>query len=138
MSHTPHSHTYRKRVARIYLAGIFLLIAAADFLFGWFAFEPRSPWLLGVIFGQSISSILLVIGVWRRQTWARYVLIGLIFATITIFSLAALMLSTEPQIPMRPALQFLIPGIASLIAANVWLISSKRIQYLATPAASGG
>lgn len=137
MSHTPHSHLYRRRAARIYLVGILLLIGAADALLARFALHPRSPWLLGVLFGQSLSSTLLLIGVWRRQMWSRYVLIGVLFGTIAIFSLAALMLNSTPEIPLRPALVMLVPGIASLIAANTWLIVSKRIQYLATPAASG-
>ena len=138
MSHTPHSHTFRKRVARIYLVGIFLLVGVADALLARFSVSPVSPWLIGVLFGQSISSVLLLIGIWRRQMWSRYVLIGLLFATIAIFSLAALMLSTHPESPLRPALMLVCPGIACMIAANTWLIVSKRIQYLATPPASGG
>lgn len=135
-----HRHAHRKKMARIYLVGIGLLLIAADVLLFWFTFSQHNPWrmLVGVMFGQVISSVLLLSGVWSRLPWARYVLAVLIFAVIGIFSLQALYLMGRPEVQDSNVLNVVWTAIALLVAANTWLIRSKRIQYLASQPGSGG
>ena len=127
-------------MARIYLVGIFLLLAAADALLFWFSFSQHNPWRMtvGLMFGQVISSVLLLAGIWQRQPWARYVLAILIFGTITIFAMQALYLTGRPEIGNPNILSVIWIAVALLVAANTWLIRSKRIQYLASQPGSGG
>lgn len=134
-----HKHAHRKKMARVYLVGILLLLCAADALLFWFSFSQHNPWriLVGLMFGQAFASILLLVGIWKRLPWARYVLAVLIFGVITIFALQALTLSGRPEIAAQ-MLAVIWTAIGLLVIANTWLIRSKRIQYLASQPGSGG
>ena len=59
MSHTQHSHSHRKRVARIYLACILVLLAGANAFIFKFAFYSQDMWrnFIGLLFGDLVSSI---------------------------------------------------------------------------------
>src|SRR5688572_5170668 len=135
-----HSHAHRKRVARFYLAGVFLLIIAADLLLLRFAFSGWNPWrtLIGLFIGQTIAAILLIAGMWRRQTWSRYVLIALLWITIGLVSLVALLVGSNPQLANPTVYLVIGTALVLLILANVWVITSKRLQYLVTAPGSGG
>jgi peptidoglycan/LPS O-acetylase OafA/YrhL len=134
-----HRHAHRKKMARIYLAGIFALLCAADAVLFWFSFSQHNPWriLVGLMFGQVIGSVLLLAGIWKRLPWARYVLAILIFGVIAIFSLQALYLMGRPEIGDPRILNVIWIAIGFLVIANTWLIRSKRIQYLASQPGAG-
>jgi hypothetical protein len=140
MSHTPHSHTHRRRIARIYLVGIFLLLAAANVLLFKFVFHSQDVWrdLPGLVCGDAMASALLVVGIWRRIGWARYVLIGLNWLMLAIFALTAAFVGSEPRFGLQHTVVVFGPPLVFLIAANTWLIRSRRIRYLVTPPSSGG
>jgi len=135
-----HRHTHRKKMARAYLIGILALLCVADAILFWFSFSVHNPWrwLVGLMFGQGISSILLLSGIWNRLPWARYVLAILIFGIITIFALQALYLTGRPEIGDPNILSVVWIAIGLLVIANTWLIRSKRIQYLSSQPGSGG
>lgn len=135
-----HSHSHRKRVARFYLAGVLLLIITADALLLRFAFSNWNPWrmLIGLLFGQLMASMLLIVGMWRRQGWSRYVLIAVLWIMIGIFSLVALVIGSNPQIANVRVYIVLGTGLLLLILANVWVIVSKRLQFLVTAPSSSG
>jgi hypothetical protein len=135
-----HRHAHRKKMARVYLIGIFLLLCAADALLFWFSFSQHNPWrmLVGLMFGQVISSILLLAAIWQRLPWARYVLTVLIFSVITIFAMQALYLTGRPELGNQSVLSVIWIAVGLLVIANTWLIRSKRIQYLASQPGSGG
>ena len=140
MSPTPHSHSHRRRIARIYLVFIFLLLAGADALL--FRFVLSKPELrgefLGLLFGDALSSTLLLVGVWRRIAWSRYVLIGLNWLMLIIIALTAAFLGSEPLFGLRHTLVTFAPPLVLFIAANTWLIKSKRIRHLVTAPGSSG
>jgi predicted membrane channel-forming protein YqfA (hemolysin III family) len=140
MSNTPHSHSHRKRIARIYLVGIFLLLAGAIALLFRFVFHSSELWrnFIGVLLGDALASILLLIGVWRRIGWSRYVLIGLNWLMLITFTLTAAFLGSDPQFGFHHTVVVFGPPLAAFVAANVWLIKSKRIRHLVTPPGSGG
>lgn len=127
-------------MARVYLIGISAILCAADALLFWFSFSQHNPWpmLVGLMFGQAISSILLIAGIWQRLPWARYVLTVLLFAVIAIFSMEALYLSGRPELGEQHILAIIWTSVGLLVIANTWLIRSKRIQYLASQPGSGG
>src|SRR5688572_22471775 len=95
-----HRHAHRKRMARIYLIGIFALLSSAHALLFWFCVSHHNPWrmMVGLMVGEVISTTLLLAGIWKRLPWARYVLSTLIFGVIAFFSLQALYLSGRPEV----------------------------------------
>jgi FtsH-binding integral membrane protein len=135
-----HRHAHRKHMARMYLIGILALICAADVLLFWFTFSQHNPWriMVGLMFGQVVGSILLLGGIWKRNPWARYVLVVLNFGVISIFAMQALFLTGRPEVGDQRMLSLIWIAIGLLTIANTWLIRSKRIQYLATQPGSGG
>jgi hypothetical protein len=140
MSHTPHSHSHRRRIARIYLVGIFLLLAGAQTLLFRFVFRSKDVWqdLLGLVMGDALASTLLLVGVWRRISWARYVLIGLNWLMLVVFALLAAIVGSDPRFGLQHTVVIFALPLLFLIAANTWLIRSRRIRHLVTPPGSGG
>jgi hypothetical protein len=140
MPPTPHNHSNRRRIARVYLAAIFVLLTGANLLLFRFAIRSLDSWhnLIGPLLGYGMASTLLVAGVWRRIAWSRFVLIGLNWLMITLFSLAAAYLGSDTQFGSRHSMVMFGPPIALFILANVWLIKSRRIRHLVAPPSSGG
>lgn len=116
------------------------MIMTADALLLRFAFSSWNPWrsLIGLLFGQIMAATLLLIGMWRRQGWSRYVLIALLWTMIGIISLVALVVGSNPQIANLRVYLVLGTGLLLLILANVWVITSKRLQFLVTAPSSAG
>ena len=133
-------HTHRKRTARIFLVLIFLLLGAGSGALFLYALSDQNPWrlLLGVLIGYSLSFILLLVGIWLRKPWARYVLISVNWLMVALFSLTALILGAKPELNPRKSLILIGGAMFLIVAANVWLIASKRIRYLASVPGSGG
>lgn len=133
-------HRRRKRIARLYLCGIILLVVTADLLLVRFAFSEANPFraLIGFLFGQMLASALLVVGVWHRLAWARYVLMLLFALTIAIFGMVALILGSRPDLATGNTYVLLTGGILLLLIADGWLLFSRRLHYLATSGGSGG
>jgi len=127
-------------MARVYLVGIFGLVCAANAILFWFTFSQLNPWrsLVGVMFGQFLSTVLLLCGIWKRLPWARYVLATLLIAVVSLFGLVTLMLVNEPEVGGQGILGLIWFALGLLIIADTWLIRSKRIQYLASQPGSGG
>jgi hypothetical protein len=136
----PHNHPHRRRIARVYLAVIFLLLTGANLLLFRFAIRSLDSWrnLIGPLFGYGLASTLLLAGVWRRIAWSRIVLIGLNWLMITFFSLAAAYLGSDTMFGSHHSLVMFGPPIALFVLSNVWLIKSRRIRHLVAPPSSGG
>lgn len=140
MSHTPPSHSHRRRIARIYLACIFVLLAIADALLLRFAIRSQDGWrnLIGILFGYALAATLLLGGIWQRTGWSRYVLIGVNWLMLVSFTLIAAFRGSEPSFGWHHTLTTFVPPLTLFVAVNVWLIKSKRIRHLVTPPGSGG
>ncbi|MEO8350524.1 MAG: hypothetical protein ABI680_02265, partial [Chthoniobacteraceae bacterium] len=125
MSTEPHHHIHRKRSARLFLVGIFFLLVIADLALFSYAASEINPWrvLIGVLMGYSLSALLLLGAVWRRRPWARYVLIGMLWAMIAGFSLIALILGSRPELNPKPSLVLIAVGVVLMVVSNVWLIA---------------
>lgn len=135
-----HLHLHRKRTARLSLAAIFFLLAVSDAALARYTLGAQNPWplLIGVLLGYTLSGLLLIAAIWRRRPWARYVLIALLWAVVGVYSLVALILGSQPQLRPNRSLLLIGIGVVLIVASNVWLISSRRIRYLASIPSSGG
>ena len=78
--------------ARIWICVIFVVLCGADYLLLTFSHNPfisdRQPLLMGLAVLGALFSKVLLIGVWRRMAWARYVLVTLLGVSILGFALA--------------------------------------------------
>ena len=119
---------------------IFILFTGANLLLLRFAIRSQDMWrnLIGMLCGYGLASTLLAIGIWRRIAWSRYVLIGLNWLMIVLFSLAAAYLGSDNQFGSQHAMVTFGPPVSLFIVSNVWLIKSRRIRHLVSPPASGG
>jgi len=132
-------HSQRKRIARIYLVVIGAMILLADALLSHFVFSDNNPWepLIGILFGQAVSAPLLIVAIWRRLNWARFVLIALLFVVVGIFGLVVLYTNSQIEYQDRWQLAVVAVALGILTIANTWLIRSKRIQHLARMGQAG-
>ena len=130
----------RKLVARIWLAVIFLLLRGADVLLVWFAFHPFNPWpsLRGLAIGSALGSTALIIGLWQRSPWTRYILVTVIILTGLIFTLPYMILLNNPVAGDTQPKQAVLTGVVIYFLCAVPLIRSRKIHYLASSPASGG
>ena len=140
MSDDHSRHSRRKLFARIWLAVIFLLLRGADVLLVWFAFHPFNPWpsLRGLAIGSALGSTALIIGLWRRSPWTRYILLSVIILTGLIFSLPYMILLNNPVAGDTQPKQAVLTGVITYFLCAVPLIRSRKIHYLASSPASGG
>ena len=134
------SHRHRRRTARLFLAVILVGLYVAEALLWYFTNNRSNPWpfLVGHVVGSALATTLLIIGIWRRNSWARYVLIVFLWYLIAIFGIVVLVVAGEEYKTDRKPLMAAIVAVGIYVAANTLLICSRRIQYLAQPAGSGG
>lgn len=139
-SEASRRHLHRKTQARMQLVGILVLVAIGFAFFFAFLFSPGNRWpaLKGPLMGSAVAVVLLLGATWSRQFWARYVLIVGLLVLAGIFGMCLLGLMTNPADANSPNVRTLGIGITCLIVADAWLVLSKRIRYLTTPAGSGG
>jgi hypothetical protein len=78
--------------ARIWIGIIFVVLCVADYCLWRFANDQTIPesinMLRAVVLLVALSSKAMLIGMWRRQSWARYALIGLLFTSLLILFMA--------------------------------------------------
>jgi Na+/proline symporter len=140
-SETPRRHSRRKTQARTQLIGVLLVMVAAFALMFSFAFNHEyNRWrvLIGLLFGAGVTCALLFVAVWKRQNWARYVLIVALIGLMATFGLCLIFLLSDPTETSSPAIPILGYSLGLLTLDAGWLMFSKRIRYLTTPPGSGG
>src|SRR5206468_1807144 len=83
-----HERGHRTGHARLFLVVVFVLQRLADAAVIWFTFLPVCPWSLlrGVSIGSFVWTTALLVGVWRRLRWARYLLTSFNWGYITVFT----------------------------------------------------
>ena len=135
-----HHHRHRLRTARLLLVAVFLAFTIAEILLWYFTNHRSNPWpfLRGHVIGSALATTALLIGIWRRTLWARYVLIVFLWYLIAVFGIVVTVITSgEPFVDRRPVLAAVI-SVVLYLASNILLIRSRRIQHLALPAGSGG
>jgi len=145
-SSPPSTHSHhrrqgsRKTAARWQLVALLVLIVASFGLLFSFAFSQRNhyPAMIGALFGGAATTLLLLVMVWNRQNWARYVLITVLLGTAGAIGLCLLFMLSNPEDAHGIHVPILGSGILGLMLSAGWLMFSQRISYLTTPAGSGG
>jgi hypothetical protein len=133
-------HRQRRRSARLMLVLLFVTFSVAEALLWYFTNHRLNPWpfLRGHVVGGALITTVLLVGVWRRNLWARYVLIMFLWYLIAVFGIVAIVITNGADpIERRPA-GAAITGTMLYLCGNVLLIRSRRLQHLAQPPGSGG
>lgn len=127
------THRHRRRIARYYLAALFVALRMADALLLVYAFDDVNPWpfLRGQVAGIALATTLLMLGIWRRQMWARYSLIFVMWYQVVLFSICLLIAIQEPQLMFRRPIAAGLAGVFIYIVSNIVIIRSRKIQALA-------
>jgi peptidoglycan/LPS O-acetylase OafA/YrhL len=122
----------RKRLARFLLIFTFLIVLAADALLFWFCFHILNPYpgLTGILVGSLVGSTALYVAIWRRQAWARYVLLALLWITFFIMCAPVLSFTEDAQNYRQTPVIVLVSGCALYLVAIGILTISYRIQQL--------
>jgi hypothetical protein len=112
----------------------------AELLLWYFTNHRLNPWpfLRGHVVGSALATTLLIVAIWRRNLWARYVLIVFLWYLIAVFGIVALVVGGDQYKMERKPLVAAVSALAIYLGANILLICSRRIQYLAQPPGSGG
>jgi hypothetical protein len=133
-------HRHRRRTARLLLVLVFLALTVAELLLWYFTNHRSNPWpfLRGHVIGSALATTALLIGIWRRTLWARYVLIVFLWYLISLFGIVVTVITSGEQFMDRRAVIAAIVAVVLYLASNILIIRSRRIQHLAQPAGSGG
>jgi peptidoglycan/LPS O-acetylase OafA/YrhL len=135
-----HRHRHRRRTARLFLLLVFVALSLAEVLLWHFTNQRTNPWpfLRGHVIGSALATTALLVGIWRRQLWTRYVLIVFLWYLIGIFGIVVTVITSGEYMMDRRSVVAAVIGVALYLACNIVLIRSRRIQHLAQPAGSGG
>ncbi len=133
MSAHEHFRSHRLRLARPFLAIVFILQRIGDGVVIYAESLPTSenPVLRGLAIGSLIWTTALLIGAWRRLAWARYVLIAVSSISVVGMIFAALAHWEEYTFARLDPRSFPLAGAALYLAAMVILIRSRRVRHFA-------
>lgn len=123
------------------LLGIVALVVVAFvllFTFGVNKEYNRWQYLNGIFLGGAIGNGILLVSMWQRRPWARYVLFVGLLAVMVVSAMFLIFMLGDPNDVGSPGVKLLASGVGLLALAAFWVIFSKRIKYLTTPPGSGG
>lgn len=126
--------------ARIWICIIFLLLCGSDYLLLKFSYDPfisyRLPMLTGLAVLQAIFTKVLLIGMWRRLSWTRYVLGTLLGVSIMGFAIAMFVIVGGNAERSAGLLKKPLAGMALQALALVPLARSRSIRRQLHPMTS--
>lgn len=133
MAEVVHERGHRTRYARAFLVAAGLLQRLGDAAVIWFTFSASNSVLLlrGIAIGSLLCTSVLLIGVWRRLRWARYVLTGFNWSYITVFGFRVLQAWAEVTPTWLDPYATLLAGVLLYAAASVILVRSRRVRHFA-------
>lgn len=116
--------------ARIWIAVVFVTLCAADYLLLTFTYNPFNPipMMSAVAIMSALCTKALLIGMWRRLAWARYTLIGMLFASLMAFSIVMFIMVGSKAPRPSGLLKKPIAAMALQIMALVPLGKSRSIR----------
>ena len=126
-----HHEKQRKLRAKIWICVAFLLVTVAHYFFYRFSVDRLNSYPIsqGLTFCCIIWTTVLLIAMWLRHAWSRYVMITMICFGIIGFSILALMVRSESVNPLPHLMKLAVFGIALYIAALVPLSVSTSWRY---------
>jgi len=116
--------------ARIWICVLFLLLSAADYVLLRFTYDPFNPipLLSGLAVLSALCTKVMLIGIWRRMSWARYALATLLVVSILAFSIA-LVVMIGGGVPRPKGLtKKPLAGIGLQVLALIPLAKSRSIR----------
>ncbi|HEY3901583.1 MAG TPA: hypothetical protein VGM54_23430 [Chthoniobacter sp.] len=125
----------RKRWAKIWILVVFFLLTVAHFFFYRFSTDSLNTYKVseGMTFGCALWSTVLLVAMWMRLGWARYVLGALICVSIFGFGALVLVLRSESIASMPTAMWTAAAGILFYIAALVPLGTAHTLRDFLSP-----
>lgn len=140
MSEQEESISHRRvRTARLLLVVLFFVMCAGDAAFWLFSVHRSNPLpaMQGLVVGSLLGTTALLVALWRRSTWARYILMLVNWLIIVAFSVPGLILLGGDAGASRRPLIPLFSGMLAYVIVNVALMNSRRLHRLGTPRGCG-
>ncbi len=130
---------HRKRVGRFYVIVALLAMRGGDGLLYWYLTLPGndSPVHSGALVGSLLWTTALFIGIWKRQSWARYILLAFNCAFIALFMYPLFVSWGRREITFALPYLLLTGGVLLYMGATALLICSKRVRHLAAKSMIG-
>lgn len=132
-----HHLRHRGRGGRLWLICIFIVLRVGDAAFLTFAFHPLNeyPVLKGLSIGSIAWTTMLLVAIWRRQEWARVLLITLISLSMVVFCFVLLLMDTT--VAAAAPTRLVASGVLLYGATLVPLSRSRKIRHLVSRPAAG-
>ncbi|HYR58065.1 MAG TPA: hypothetical protein VEO95_05530 [Chthoniobacteraceae bacterium] len=133
MTEHTHERGHRTTHARLFLVIVFVMQRLADAGVIWYTFLPAKSvfWLRGIALGSLVWTTALLIGVWRRFRWARYLLTSFTWVYLAVLTFHILQGWNELDLTLSDPYTALIAAAVLYLAANAILIRSRRVRHFA-------
>jgi hypothetical protein len=130
----------RKLRARLWLCVILCVLTGAHYFFYRFSANQDNPYPLtrGLTFGLVLWTSALLLAMWLRLGWARYVIIALLAAGIAGYGLSVLMMTSQSVDPLPEPVHAALEGMLLYALALVPLGISPSLRYFLAPRTAGG
>jgi len=117
----------------------FLLLTAAHVLFYRFSFNSLNtyPVAQGMTAGSVLWTTVLLVAMWLRYAWSRYVMVATICAAIVGFSIVALLVRSESVDALPQLMRFVIGGLLLYALALIPLSASASLRHYLGPRTAG-
>jgi hypothetical protein len=131
-------HKKRRKQARLLIFVAFILVRLGDPLLLLYSFQPLNPTplLRGLVIGGIVSTTACFAVVWRRQIWARYLLIALLWLLMALFSVPAILAMGNNEMALLSPYWMTLLAVLFYGIANTLLIRSRRIRQFVAPQSS--
>lgn len=130
----------KKLRARLWLLAVLVVLAAANYLLFQFSFHEMNPFPItrGISFGSSLWSLALLIAMWLRLGWARYVLVTWLVLVILVQGLFVLRMNSQSVNPLPEPTRIALIGLGLYALALVPLGASSSLRGFLGPKTAGG
>ncbi len=136
-----HSFQRKRRLwARINIVVVLVLTMAAQYFFYKFSTDKMNvyPISLGITAGCAIWTTVLLVCMWLRFGWARYILIVMLCLAILFFAGILLLLKSESILPVPTATKAGLLGLVLYVIALIPLSVSQELREFLGPKSAGG
>jgi hypothetical protein len=126
--------------ARLWLCFIFCALTGAHYFFYRFSIHPLNPYAVtrGLTFGLVVWTAVLLVAMWLRHGWARYVASSVMVLAIFGFGFAVMMLNRQSANPIPDATQEVLGGLVLYVIALVPMAGSQSLRLFLAPRTASG
>jgi hypothetical protein len=130
----------KKLRARLWLLAVLVVLAAGNYLLFLFSFHELNPYPItrGIAFGSSLWSLALIIAMWLRMGWARYVLATWLVLAIVLQGLFILRMNSQSVKPLPEPTKIALIGLGLYALALIPLGASRSLRGFLGPKTAGG